>query len=486
MAGVLLAGCRYEFPAPAKNADSGDLSLKSVIFVGDDYLSGFMDGALYSEGQQHGISAILAGTFGDAGMEAFVQADIGAVNGYNFYVSDSGNIKGKYVLVYAEPIDQEPVITVLPGEPVEDYNGDKTLVTDLSIPFLKSFQFGWQTVPDNIYYPRIAANPGTFSLLDQVAIHHPETFVLWMGMSDLLGYAVSGGAGDSIPVSSPRLFGPDDLTPVAVYRTALEEVVSALLVEPQAKGVIFTLPSFEDLPFFYYYSYDFMKLTGSQLGLANTFYADFNNAVLINNMTSGNPQRPFIGFNDNGYTQYPQSLVVTDYSLPDAYYPDGIPLPKIRNLAEGEKLLLDIPVDKITQGYGWLVPVEEKYYLNLAQVRTLQNRVVAYNQAIEDVAAMYPGRLAVADIRETIHNIAETGKLNGWGKPSSSEEYHFDGVPLTGRLGLNSIFSLDGLHFNQRGSAYVSFLAVKAINDAFGASLSLVDVNDFKGNIPRY
>mgnify|MGYP000353679931 CR=1 FL=1 len=263
---------------------SGSLSPGQVVFIGDDYLAGFMDGALYREGQQHGISEILSGTLSQGGMESLVQADIGSEKGYNEYASDSASIRGRYISVLTG-IDPEPMITTLPGEIPGDYTGDRSLLNDLTVPFLKSFQFDMSNVIGNKYLSRILENPGSLSLISQAGNRQPETFVLWVGMTDLLNYAVSGGMGDTLPPSDPGLIGKTDLTPLPVFRFVLENMVSILLTNPEANGTIFTLPSFDDLPFFYYYTYDFMKLTGAQLGLARTFYADFNDAVLQNNMT---------------------------------------------------------------------------------------------------------------------------------------------------------------------------------------------------------
>ena len=58
----------------------------------------------------------------------------------------------------------------------------------------------------------------------------------------------------------------------------------------------------------------------------------------------------------------------------------------------------------------------------------------------------------------------------------------FNGVPLEARLGYNSIFSLDALHFNPRGNAFVANRFIQKMNDNFGSNIPLVDVNQFVGN----
>ena len=481
---VSLAGCTYEFPEVDQQMNTGSLQ-GPVIFIGDDYAAGFMNGALYHEGQQNGLSAILGSVMAKADIDTVVQALINGSAGFNPYASDSLQMAGRYVLTY-QAGQNEPIRQTLPGETVEPFTGDKTGINDLTIPFLKSFETDQLNITGNPYALRILEDPATTTLLQQAVAHQPTTYVLWLGMTDVLNYAVTGGGGDSLPSINPLLVAEDDMTPIPLYRTAMENLISTLMQNPAASGIILTLPQVSDLPYFYYYPYDFMKLSGAQLGLARTTYSAFNDAVEQNNMTPGNPKRPYIGFNDNGFTPYPQPVVVQDNTLPDAYYPDSTPLEKIRNLKEGELLLLDFPVDRMEQGYGWLIPAEEQYFLSLSEVQSINARVDAFNQILEELAGMYPGRILVVDIGEMIHDLSETGKLDGWGTPNSSEQYSFEGVPLQARMELNSIFSLDGLHFNQRGCAWLAEHVVTEMNAFFSARLPHVDVNNYKGNVPEY
>jgi len=94
----------------------------------------------------------------------------------------------------------------------------------------------------------------------------------------------------------------------------------------------------------------------------------------------------------------------------------------------------------------------------------------------------YPGRLVYVPVSELIHEIAETGKIDSWGRPASDEVISYNGLPLEGTLGLNSIFSLDGLHFNPRGNALLVNQILNAINEGFGSNLPLIDVNSYLGN----
>ncbi len=483
---LLFQACRYEFPETQVEYRAGSLDLTTFVCVGDDFPAGFMDGALYDAGQQHSVAAIVAASLQPAGLHSFNQADIGSLNGYNEFVTHRDNIPGRYALVYPDNQADLPEIITTPGDPVGSFAGDKNLLQDFSVPFMKIYQADDPALIANRYYARIATDPSVSTLLSQADQSGATFFLLWAGMSDILGYAMSGGVGDTLLAGTGQTPGPQDLTPVSLFEEKLDKILSTLLDNESSKGVILTLPSFDDLPFFYYYTYNFIKLPGPMLVLAFSTYTDFNDAVSLNNQDPANPKRPYISFNDNGSTLYPQNVVVVDSTLPDAYYPDGQPLEKIRQLREGEMVLMTFPKELLEYGMGSLIPLPEKYYLNARQVAAIRTRVAAFNEVIRRKSAEYPGRLCLVDITENIHAIAQTGKLNGWGQPAGKDFQYFEGVPLAGRLELNSIYSLDGLHFNQRGNAYIAHEIIETVNTFFQATLPAVDVNSYRGNVPLY
>ena len=226
-----------------------------------------------------------------------------------------------------------------------------------------------------------------------------------------------------------------------------------------------------------------MRLSGTALGIAQTYYRSYNQAVSEHNILYPDSKRPFIVFNDNGSTLYPQPIVIVDDSLSDALYPDGTtPLPKLRQLTEDEMILLIFPVDKMEFGYGSIDPVTAEYYLKVSQINEINLRIEAFNQVLEQEVNKYPGRLVFVPISEIVHKIAETGKIDSWGRAASDEVISYNGLPLEGTLGYNSIYSLDGLHFNSRGNALIVNQIINSINEEFGSNLPLVNVNSYLGN----
>ncbi|MDX5479516.1 MAG: hypothetical protein LPJ98_13795, partial [Cyclobacteriaceae bacterium] len=78
-----LASCSYEFPAPdIQEPTSGSADMSKIISVGNSLTAGFMDGALYTRGQQNSFAVILADQAKVVGAGDFNVPDINSVNGY--------------------------------------------------------------------------------------------------------------------------------------------------------------------------------------------------------------------------------------------------------------------------------------------------------------------------------------------------------------------------------------------------------------------
>lgn len=480
-----LVSCSYEFPVAEEGFFPGNIKLTTYVAVGDNYSAGFMNGALYTGGQANSFPAILSGQFAivDSNNDEFLQPVVASGNGYNPIVSEPANYYGKWIYKFNNVTDTDPIRQLTPGELLEMFSGEKNIIRNFSVPLVKSFQIDRTDLSQNMYYNRFASDPGTATLLNDIMSTDPAFFTIWLGMYDVLNFAMSGGSGEIDPPSDPEQIQEYDLTPADVFEESMSELIGRLFENPETKGVIAMLPYITDLPFFYLRQYNFMRLGNSKLAQARSFTTPFNLAVIAHNMEPDNEKRPMIDFNDNGATLYPQPLVVVDESLCDAVYPDGSPLPKIRQLIEGELVLFTISEEEVNQGdLGSIIPVGEELYLSKNQVHELRTRIDLYNQVINSLADEYNDRLAMVDLNSIIHEISMTGKIDAWGQITTQEQFDFNGVPLEARLGYNSIFSLDGLHFNPRGNAFVASRFIQRINDYFGSNIPLIDVNQFVGN----
>lgn len=470
---LVLVSCEYTFPEEdlPSEKDLGEINTENIVAVGDGFLAGVMDGALYSAGQENSVGAIVAGQLALAKETPFLQPGIESENGYNLFVNDESGIYGKWFYKYSNKTDEKPGLILSVGEAVPGYDGDKSILNNLAIPNLRAVELILPGLENDPFFERTFTDNRT-SIVDQVVQRAPSFVICWVGINDYLDYAYTGAT------------IPELLIDPAEFRAGISVLFEELIQKTESKIVVGNLLPIDDLPFFYTRQYNFIRLTNQQKGAAQSRYSDYNTAVAAYNV--GKPydeKRPMISFEDNGATLYPQPVVVIDNSLPRATYPNGDPLENYRQLTEGEMALFSMSDNLVENGLGWMEPAAESYYLTRERVEEINDRVRDFNKILLELAQMYPDRMVVADLAGEVKKIADTGKYDAWGVPASDQTVYADGVPLEGGLGMNSIFSLDGIHFNQRGNAFIANLFIKQINASFGANIPLVDVNGYAGNL---
>jgi len=470
---LFLTACTYEFPVAEmpNQADLGTVDADNLIAVGDGYLAGAMDGALYTAGQQNSLAAIFASQINEITEADFKQPDINAENGFNFYTSDEDNVYGKWIYRFENQTDEKPKMILTSGETVQDFRGVKDALNNLAVPMLTIKELSEVPGSSNPYFSRVFASADQ-SISQQLTARSPTFVLCWLGMNDYLNYAMNGAT------------EPSALTSIETFRTNISQLISELIQKNDSKILVGNLISIENLPYFYFKTYDNLFLVGANMGMARARYYQFNLAVAEYNRTVPEElQRPFIDFYDNGATPHSQPLVVVDNSLSDATYPDGSPLEKYRQLNRNEMVLHSVTDAMIENGSGWLTPLEEKYYLTENEIENIVGRVSAFNAVLEELAGSFPQQIALVDVNSKIATVAETGRTDAWGEPLTKDVIYFDGVPVGGSLYLNSIFSLDGIHFNQRGNAYVANIFIRAFNEKYGGKLKTININNYLGNV---
>ncbi len=446
-------------------------------------MSGFMDGALYQSGQDCSVAALLRQQFERTGLQIpFEQPDIRTDAGYNVFYQSGIGITGRYIYHYPNPFATDPIISTLNGVELTDYAGEVGTLTNLAVPFLKTIEAGNESyAAANPYIQRLGLPAGT-TLASLAADRGSRFFTLWLGMGDIYNYVRMGGTGNPSPDAAS--IAEYDLTPLAVFQEQMNLLVDQLLADPLSKGAIANIPDLNDLAFCFYHPYNFMRLTNGQLATSRIEYVnEFNAAVAIHNVIPDAERRPYISWDDNGLSYLsPQAMVVQDDSLCDAQYPDGRPLPKIRQVTSDEMLLMTIPMIDVSTGLGWLNPLPQEYYLNKAQIQIIRARINQMNDVIAGLVESHAGRLALVDLHSLYAQIAPVSRKDAYGNPESFDTFLFHGVPITFGLELNSVISLDGMFPNQRGSAFIANAFIRAINDAFGSEIPELDINLYVGN----
>ncbi|MBN1821214.1 MAG: hypothetical protein JW833_10880 [Prolixibacteraceae bacterium] len=476
--------CDYEFPETdiSDNYSLGSLSFEKFIATGDDFSAGVMNGALYSLGQKNSIPAIIAGQVNKIGEISFNQPDIDAENGRNYYVEQNPEIYGRWEYIYTDKITENPIIRLTSGNNVGSFSGDISSINNFSVPFLKTPQLFESGLSSNPYYERISSGIGNNTLAGDIENRGTTFFYAWLGMNDVLNYAVNGA------VSNEETgFGEIKLTGVNEFKSGFDSFIDALMADPDCKGVIGNIISLSDLPYFYIKPYNFLLLENNKIAAAKAALdlSKFNAGIIQYNRTAADEdKRPLIGFEDNGITNlYPQALIIEDETLPEAFYSDGTPIPKYRQLVEGEMALFSITDELVNLGYGYKIALPSKYILTLKEIKEVEAAIQNYNEVILNKVEQYSGRLALADIAGKVHEIAITGTYDAWGQVKNDTVYYANGIPIEGSLGLNGIFSLDALHFNCRGNALVANTFIDVINKEFSVFIPKTDINNYQGNV---
>ncbi len=483
---VVSSSCSYEFPEEDLQLTFGNLHFENFVVIGDSYTAGYMDGALYDDGQSNSVPAIISRQVVLIQPFAFVQPDIESENGYNALESVGEQVKGRYVYQYLSQEASDPSIIALDGEIPEAYVSGGPL-NNWSVPGIRSFEMIKPGFSGNTWYDRLSGLTGPNSLVEAATTSDITFFILFTGMQDVLGYAIAGGIGNHNP--DPEDIDAEDLTPFETFEEALLFITERLLNTPNTKGILCNIPDVTEFAYFntipwdpcsfflsdyVYDDYDFMY----------DFYKEFNNGVENHNLHSPvELQRPLITFLP-GATSTNEPLVIRDESLPDAFYPDGSPIPKIRVLTSDEKILLNFPVDQIDpQGFGYTDPVPDEFILTSDEIDIIGSRILQFNDAIQQLVTDNTGSLVLVDLYSVFYDLKLSTIKDEFGQPEYPEKLIIEeGVPLIFDLGIDGIFSLDGINPNQKGSAYIANRIIDAINEQFIANIPKVNINHFRGN----
>lgn len=488
---IFAAACTYDFPiAPEPNPGSADFT--RMISIGNSLTAGFMNNALYTNGQNASFVKIMAGQMAAVGGGSFNQADIGSENGCSN--PGGGCTQGRLYLKYSN----FPASTA--AGPVNSTGSIGNLLTALTpaqrsslnnygVPGATILSATNAGLSANPHYARIASNPGTSTLIGDAAAalgSGGTFFTFWLGNNDVLGYATGGAA------------NPAALTSTANFDAAFDAAINAILnANTNAKGAIANIPDVTSIPFFRTVPYNPIPLDATSTAQLNGAFAGYNAALdgLKNpafggafgtaeqldarkiTFTAGAGNRVVIMDESilnlaNGFDALESAGAITPEQR-DALAPyeqvrqttsnDLIVLPAaafIGTLVGGNPQLIN----------GISVPLSDQWVLVPSEKTEIQSRVSAFNTKIASVVSANSSRLVLVDANSILTQLATTGAL-------------INGSALTASLSPPfGAFSLDGVHPNPRGHAYIANKFIEAINAKFGSSIPLCNPNDYPGN----
>lgn len=230
--GWAVMACDPEIDA-VPNPQPGEADFSTYVALGNSLTAGYADNALYREAQEKSYPAILAMQFSEVGGGEFKQPLVPEGNG----VSGSGSGKLELAIIggspFPVPTTGDPNVFGTPVNGPGPYN-------NLGVPGAKAENLitpGYGSDQGNPFFARFASAPTTTVVADAIA-QNPTFFTLWIGNNDVLGYATSGGEGETI-------------TDQADFGQAINGIVGALKQgNPAIGGAIANIVDITKIPFF--------------------------------------------------------------------------------------------------------------------------------------------------------------------------------------------------------------------------------------------
>lgn len=465
---IFTVSCNTDFENDVNNVvvSSGSANFTKYIALGNSLTSGYRDNALYIDGQVQSYPNMIAAQMMRAGGGAFKQPLMPNNTGG---FSNLPGFSGKYILSVVNGA-LSPVPTA-PGAALDNISGGGPY-QNMGVPGAKSFHLGaagygnaagLATGQANPYFVRFASSPTTSIIADAVA-QAPTFFSLWIGNNDVLSYATSGGVGvDQTTNQNPATYGGNDISDPGVVATVISGYVNALTANG-AKGVIANIPNVTSIPFFTRVpAKPIAGLTDTQVGQLNAAYAQYNGglaqAKALGFLTEAEYNQRVIKFT----AAVANGAVIKDKDLTNLA---ALGLPSFRQTTSKDLLLLTSS-SVLQQGGGTSTQLDDQYVLTEKETARVLTATAAYNAAIKSIATSK--NLAFVDAN------AKMIELSG------ASGIQFDGVKYTATFVTGGTFSLDGVHLTGRGYALIANEFLKTINEKYGSTLPMVNVNSYSG-----
>lgn len=504
LAGLLFTGCESEFdslvdankernPIPDTDieASQGDADFSNFITIGNSLTAGFMDGALYNNGQEHSLGVLMSAQFEFAGAPpVFNQPDVNSENGCNASITGNcanPNPLGRFKLDTSIP-GPSPTVN---GEQITAYSGAAAELNNFGVPGIRVGDLlnpgvGVPSDPAfNPFYQRYASSPGSSTILDDAISSDPSFFTLWIGSNDVLGYALNGARNKDL-LTSPEDFQED-----------FQEVVSRLTTETNADGVVATIPQILAIPFFRAVPYNAIPLDQETAVQVNAGFEGFDqvlDAIVENlghdpddadrrrvNYQAG--QNPILIVDRNLENLGPKFDIIEQFGGITAEQREALqPYVQSRPIEQGELVLLSAasvlgtladPQNPNTP-IGVVIPLGPEFTLTFENQTEIETARLTFNSIIESTVTGASG----GDNQVALYNTDDQDSAFSeiFGLDGSSPGITVEGVDLNPDFSPNGVFSTDGVHPNQRGNGIIANEFLSVIEDEFNAQLPPVDV----------
>lgn len=515
---------------PVVTPTKGSADFTKFVAIGNSLTAGYQAGALFTEGQKNSLGAILAQQFATVGGGAFNQPDINSVNGFNTTTTNppagSATILGRNVLFDPDgsgPRTPAPAALGTPartvtcpstvstpavpgsGDAPSAFAGNKAALNNFGVPGIQLIQ---AIIPQtggpstgnpafNPFYQRFASIPGTSTILGDAVAANGSFFMFFLGNNDILGYATTGGSG-AIPLTTLGGAPGPGTGFQATYQSAIGTLLAA---NPNSKGVVGNIPNVTNIPFFITVRFNAVTITAEQATALNGGFAGYNavlDAIKANSglLALSGSSAANLDARKVTYTAGAGNRILISEKSPE--FPDlgatfdallgagGITATQRAGLEPYRRVRQATATDLITLSAGAVlgscvggnataiigtsVPLADQFVLIPSEIQAILTRTAEFNAVIKAAADNSNNRLALADVNAVFAKLI-TDRLQIIDGVAVSPSF----APPTG------VFSEDGVHPNNRGSAYLANVFIDAINAKFGATVPRANLSKFSG-----
>lgn len=500
-------------PPPAETGAPGNASFTKFIAIGNSFVAGVQGGALFTDGQNNSLPAIMATQFAISGVGGgtFTQPNINASLGWNLFVTQpfltdpTKPVLGRMLLQGASPRPTPQAYAAGNLEAVPNpaanpsfiYTGGKANLNNFGVP---AIVLGQALIPEtgawagagvdprfSPFYGRLAyPGTGTSTIIGDAAAAGGTFFLFWLGMDDFFLHAAFGGD----PAKAP-------LTSSAAFNGQYQAAIGALLASnANLEGVVGNFPNIFVMPHFTSVTYNAIPLDATTSASLNAGFAGYNAALDgLKNPAFGGAFGTAAELDARKITFVTGSnkAVLTDETLLDlgpgfdALLGAGAinstqraqltPYQKVRQTTPTDILPLSTGsvLGTVVGGNpslinGLTVPLADQYVLIPSEIEAINAARAAFNASIQAVVTANASRLALADIDAALNTLV-TNKAGV-----------YNGVTITPNINPpTGIYSEDGVHPNSRGYAFLSRVFIEAINAKFGSTVPLTNLSKYSG-----
>ena len=475
----------YTAPEPTASPpqEAADADLSSIIFIGGSRLAGLEDGALSQRSVSFSVAhqLLTSGEFVQNASEVIPFSSSG--NGFNIYENtEISGSQGKYIASFTQTDTTSFKRFIASGDALTYANNNASNLRSFSFPQADVLDFT-ENNPSNAFVKSFFPSLNE-PLADLAAGNSPSFMVFDAGMQDLVNFALNGAEGNA-EVTDAGSFQNGDLMSEALFRSKVEELTNTFLNQnPDSKGVLMNIPNILNFPMFIKLRFD---VTPFIINNSRAFFStlrddvdEYNQQLLdFYDQNPGIPsseRRPFMDFGSD--SRFNWGITVVDNDLGDVTI-NGQELPKIRHAKRDEFVLFRLEND-LRSGYGSMLndPVPATGFISNAEASLLQNKIQAYNNILEDIAANSNGKLAIADT-DALFEEMFLGFDRFLGNPAQG--ITVNGVLLEPLISDFGIFSTDGINLNPIGNTLIANVIIEAINTHFTGTVRQIDPNGVPG-----